>query len=343
MTNSTLSKTFGSVLAALAVWGAPAPGSASDSAVIIMYHRFGETAYPSTNVTLDQLESHIRELKSGRYVVLPIPEIVARLLDGRPLPERAIGISVDDAYLSSYTEAWPRLKAAGFPLTLFVATQAVDLKHSGIMSWQQIRELAADGVSIGSQTETHLHMPNAGAARNLQEIERSNGRFIDELGRAPRLFAYPYGEASLPVQNIAEGAGFTAAFGQHSGTISRTSNFYYLPRFSMNERYGDFSRFRLAVNTLPLPVYDVTPPDPLINEVNPPPIGFTVGAEIPGLDRLTCYTSHEGRAQLERLGETRFEVRVKTPFPRGRTRLNCTVPTKEGRWRWLGRQFYVPG
>ncbi len=254
-----------------------------------------------------------------------------------------LGSSVDDAYLSAYTEAWPRLKAAGLPLTLFVATQAVDRKLSGIMTWQQIRELAADGVSIGSQTETHLHMPDAGAARNRRDIERSNGRFITELGRAPELFAYPYGEASLATQETTRGAGFMAAFGQHSGVIGRTANFFYLPRFSMNEKYGDPARFRLAANALPLPVSDVTPPDPLIMGVNPPPIGFTVGGGITDLGRLTCYTSHEGRARLERLGETRFEVRVNTPFPRGRTRLNCTLPTQEGRWRWLGRQFYVPG
>ena len=335
---------MGLALAAAVAWtGTALPAGAADSAVVIMYHRFGEAAYPSTNVTIEQLESHIKELKKGPYSVLPLPEIVARLRDDRPLPDRTVGLSVDDAYLSFYGEAWPRLKTARLPVTLFVATRAVDRKLSGIMSWRQIRELAADGVSIGSHTETHLHMPDTGAARNRGEIERSNGRFITELGRAPELFAYPYGEASLEVQEIVRGAGFIAAFGQHSGVIGRTVNFFYLPRFSMNEKYGDLRRFRLAINALPLPVSDVTPFDPMITAVNPPPIGFTVGGGITGVGRLTCFTSHEGRARLERLGERRFEVRVNTPFPRGRTRLNCTLPTREGHWRWLGRLFYVPG
>ena len=335
---------MGLALAAAVAWtGTALPADAADSAVVIMYHRFGETTYPSTNVTIEQFESHIKELKRGPYSVLPLPEIVARLRDDRPLPDRTVGLSVDDAYSSFHGEAWPRLKAAGLPVTLFVATRAVDRKLSGIMSWRQIRELAADGVSIGSQTETHLHMPDAGAARNRGEIERSNGRFITELGRAPELFAYPYGEASLAAQEIVRGAGFITAFGQHSGVIGRTANFFYLPRFSMNEKYGDLRRFRLAINALPLPVSDVTPSDPMITAVNPPPIGFTVGGGITGVGRLTCFASHKGRARLERLGERRFEVRVNTPFPRGRTRLNCTLPTREGRWRWLGRQFYVPG
>ena len=115
-----------------------------------------------------------------------------------------------------------------------------------------------------------------------------------------------------------------------------------LPRFAMNEDYGDMGRFRLAVNALPLPVTDVTPADPLVGAANPPAMGFTVAGDIKGLDRLSCFMSHEGRARLERLGERRFEVRVAKPFPKGRTRLNCTMPAEDGRWRWFGRQFYIP-
>ena len=39
--------------------------AAADSAVILMYHRFGETQFPSTNIRLEQLNAHINELKKG--------------------------------------------------------------------------------------------------------------------------------------------------------------------------------------------------------------------------------------------------------------------------------------
>ncbi len=105
----------------------------------------------------------------------------------------------------------------------------------------------------------------------------------------------------------------------------------------------DLARFRLVANTLALPVTDMVPADPLITELNPPAIGFTVIGKVRGLERLTCFASHEGRAKVERLGASRIEVRVKKPFPTGRTRLNGTLPAKDARWRWLGRQLYVPG
>ena len=334
------------LVAAWAVAGAVAAGvpaaadtAADTAAVVIMYHRFGEPKYPSTNITLEQFEAHIGELKSGGYNVLPVPDIVKALNEGAPLPDRTVGITIDDAYLSVYTEAWPRLKAAGFPFTLFVATGLVDQKISGYMTWEQIREMADAAVTVGGHTVSHLHMPDKPLELNQHELERSNRRFEEELGQRPDLFAYPYGESSLAVQTLVKEMNFTAAFGQHSGAIGGGDHFD-LPRFAMNENYGGQARFRLAVNALPLPVTDVTPADPLITTNNPPAMGFTVAGDIQGLARLACFSSHEGRARLEHLGGNRIEIRVESAFPKGRTRVNCTLPVGKGRFRWFGRQFY---
>ena len=52
---------------------------AADSAVIVMYHRFGENVHPSTNIHIAQFEAHLKELAKPEYTVLPLPEIIARL------------------------------------------------------------------------------------------------------------------------------------------------------------------------------------------------------------------------------------------------------------------------
>ena len=100
---------------------------AADSAVILQYHRFGEDAYPSTSVTIEQFEAQIEHLSTGGYTVLPVPEILAALDAGQPLPDRTIGITIDDATRSTFVEGWPRFEAAGFPFTVFVSTDPVDL------------------------------------------------------------------------------------------------------------------------------------------------------------------------------------------------------------------------
>lgn len=318
---------------------------AAESAVVLMYHRFGESNYPSTNVTIEQFESHLAEIKREGYKVVPLLTLVTAARDGQPLADKTIAISIDDAFLSVYREAWPRFRKAGIPFTLFVATDPIDRRYGGYMSWDQIRELRDGGVTIGSQTATHPHMPLLSADRNKAELASSNERFRKELGTVPALIAYPYGEYSLAVGQVALEAGFVAGFGQHSGVVNGKSDFFYLPRFAFNESFGDLRRFRMAARALPLPVTDVTPADPFLGTgtTNPPAFGFTVeGPVVKRLSRLACYASHEGPAKIERLGEQRIEVRMTKPFPTGRSRINCTLPAQGGRWHWFGRQFLVP-
>ncbi|MDC1294004.1 polysaccharide deacetylase family protein, partial [Candidatus Puniceispirillum sp.] len=119
---------------------------AADHAVILMYHRFGEDQLPSTNIRLDQFDAHLEKLSTSNYSVWPLAKIVDHLQKDMPLPDRTVAITIDDAYLSVFTEAWPRLKAKGFPFTVFVATDPIDRKHRGYMSWDQLRQLQADGV-----------------------------------------------------------------------------------------------------------------------------------------------------------------------------------------------------
>ncbi len=317
----------------------PAPGRAADSAVVFLYHRFGESAYPTTNVGLDQFDAQLAELKSGGYSVMPVPDIVRALREGKPLPDRTVGLSVDDAYASIATQAWPRLKAAGFPLTIFVATDPIDRGYRDYLSWDQIRALVKDGVTIGAHTASHLHMIEASSQTIAEEIERSNARFKAELGFVPEIFAYPYGEASLAVRDAVKSAGYGAAFGQHSGVIYGGSDFFNLPRFAINEHYGAIAEFRQRARALPLPVHDLLPADPLVT-VNPPTIAFTV--DEPDLRDLTCFTSESGGIPVTRLSNNRVEIRLREPMPPGRFRLNCTLPGGQGRFRWFGTPYYVP-
>ncbi len=329
-------------LVAAPVDPAVAEGPADNGAAVIMYHRFGESELPSTNIRLDQFEAHIAELTSGPYRVLPVPEIVAALNENRPLPDRTVGITIDDAFVSVYTEAWPRLRAANLPFTLFIATGAIDRGLGGYMTWDQVREMVAGGgVTLGQHGVDHGHMVAQSPEATRAELVAAAARFQEEMGEAPTVFAYPYGEYGLALRDIVVQAGFAAAFGQQSGAIARTGDRFALPRYPFNETYGDMDRFRLAVNSLPLPVRDVTPADTLVRPAgNPPPYGFTVDETVSGVESLNCFAS-TGDSSLERLGERRIEIRLAQPLSPGRTRINCTMPGPDGRWRWFGTQFYM--
>lgn len=325
-----------------AAWTRPA--LSAKSAVIFMYHRFGEDSYPTTNVRMEQFRAHLKELSNRKYHVMGVPEILAALRAGKELPDRAIGITVDDAFKSVYTSAWPLLRESGVKFTLFVSTGSVDKQLPAFMTWDEIRDLKSKGVTIGSHTVSHAHLPLLRPAQSAGEINRSIDRLTAELGAKPDLFAYPYGETSLVVRKQLRDAGLKVAFGQHSGVVFEGSDLLNLPRFALNETYGSMDRFRLAANALPLKVKEVTPREVLLTPAtNPPRFGFTVyGNAVPDLRVLACYASGQGKTKLVRLGKYRVETRMERKFSTGRTRINCTMPATRGRWRWFGMQFLVP-
>ena len=305
---------------------------------ILMYHRFGENKYPTTNTTIEQFISHTNELVKDKYNVINLDKVVKGIKGKIDLKDRSVSITIDDAYLSVYTKAWPILKRLKLPFTLFVSTDVIDNNFSNYMNWNQIRELVDHGVLIGSQTKSHPHLHRLSSKQILNEIEYSNKRFIEELGFKPKLFAYPYGEYDNKTIKIVEGSGFEAAFGQHSGVAHISSGIFELPRFAMNENYGDLNRLKLAINALPIITRDISPEDNLLKK-NPPDFGFTLSSKIKPMKAVRCFASNGITTDTKRIGKFRIEVRLEEKFPNARGRINCTMEAENGRWRWFGKQF----
>ena len=314
---------------------------AAASAVVFAYRHFGDDPDLASAISADQFEAHLLELRRGGYAVLPVPEIVAALRDGKPLPARTVGLTIDDAHASVYDIAWPRLRAAGLPFTLFVASETIETGAEARMTWAQIRELAAAGVTIGNQTATYPHLIGQDRSYTIGQIMRAQEELHAALGTTPKLFAYPYGEYTTALRDMVAGMGFDAAFGLQSGVASAHADRFALPRFTLSDAFGSVERFRLSAAALPLVVTDVSPADG-VPASNPPDVGFTVDAAMGELDQLACFASAVGRAQIEPVGPRRIELRLSEKLPSGRTRINCTLPTPDGRWRWFGLQLSIP-
>ena len=311
-----------------------------NSATVFMYHKFGVAKYPSTSVTINQLEDHINELSKQKYNILPINFILDTIINDGDLPLNTIGISVDDADKSFFEVGWPLFKKNGIPVTLFVTTGTIAKNNKSYLNWDQIRKLKEEGVTIGAHSHTHAHMPDLQLEEVKNEIELSNKIFLRELGEIPSLFAFPYGEASEEIIELIKEYKFKVAFGQHSGIINETSNMYYLPRFSLNEKYGEIDRVKFAASSKGLGVYDFIPGNPTIKE-NPPYIGFSLLDEKLSTS-LNCFI-FDMQGQVEReiyKFNERVEIRLSRELSKGRSRINCTAKDSDGNWRWFGHQFY---
>ena len=312
-----------------------------NSAVVFMYHKFGVSKYPSTSVTLDQFDAHLKEFSKEKYSVESIEFIIDTIINDGKLPNNTIGISIDDADKSFYEIGWPKFREKDIPVTLFVNTSTIHKNNKNYLNWDQIRKLRDEGVSIGAHSHSHYHMSDLSIDEIRNEIEVSNNIFLKELGTIPPLFAFPYGEASEEIMNLLKEYKFKVAFGQHSGVINETSNLYYLPRFSLNERYGEIDRVKFAANAKGLGVYDFIPTDPTIKE-NPPYIGFSLLDEklVPSVDCFVFDSKGQVEKELFKFNE-RIEIRLKRKLTLGRSRVNCTAKGSDNKWRWFGHQFYL--
>ena len=313
----------------------------SNSAVILMYHRFGENQYPTTNIRLDQFEAQLQYLKDHHYVVLPLPQIVESLQAGKKLPANTVGISIDDAYESTYTEAWPRLKKAGFPFTIFVTTDPIDRGYKEMMSWEQIKELSKQGVTIGNHTASHPYLERVTPFAAKADIRKAQKRLTEELGYAPQLFAYPYGEYDQAVLDLVKAQGFKAAFLQISGAVGEATPRLLLPRFPLNEHYGDLDRFKHLLQTVPLAVENRRPSDPMLFKNNPPVIQFKVIDQNLDLKKMACYGTDIGTFKIELLAEHSVRLTSGKAFSKGRTHVNCTLPIAGGKWYWVSFLYLV--
>lgn len=329
--------------------GATATAAAANHAVAFMYHRFGEDRYPSTSIRLEQFDAQLDYLAQNGFQIWPLERVVEHILRDEPLPDRTVAITVDDAYLSVYEHAWPRLRARGWPFTVFVNTDPVDRKLGGFMSWKQMRAMQQDGVRFANHTASHDSMAErrpgeddaAWEQRVRADIERAQQRLREELGdsveQEPRLFAYPYGEYDTRAAALVQAMGYIG-FGQHSGAIGPLSDRRALPRYPMAENFAALEPFARKAASLPLPVILAEPWEPHTGADNPPRLTLTLQQPLRG---VACYNAAGQSLPLNWLDNTRLQVQAQERLRPGRSRYNCTAPAAGGRWYWYSHPWLV--
>ncbi len=321
-------------------------------AVILMYHHFGNANHPSTNIRLQQFDLQLEHLAQAGYQVWPLEQIVDYITSNKPFPSRVVAITVDDAYQSVYAEAYPRLKARGWPFTVFVATDGVDAHFRAYMNWDQMREMQQHGVTFANHSASHDYLvrrlinetEGQWQTRIQDDISRAQHRLKQELGSAPNLFAYPYGEYDTSLAAIVSGLGLVA-FGQQSGPVGLRANHQALPRFPMAERFAEIKDFRQKIASLAFPIDKVTPWDPVWSGDTAPVMTIKLGKSDARLDQLSCFISGQGQVPVKWLNRKarQFTVQAPAPLPKGRSRYNCTAPSSQKeRFYWYSHLWIRP-
>jgi len=310
--------------------------------ISLMYHRFEENKYPSTNIKIKDFMEHLNILEKNKINFVNPKNFENDLKNNKS--QRKVLLTIDDGFSSFYQNAWPILKKKKIPFILFVSTREVGAFN--YMTWDQIREISKEEfVEIGNHSHTHEYLVDENKDLILQDIKQSISIFKKELGRNSDFFSYPFGEYSLEFKKIIKSLDFKYAFGQHSGVMDDTKDMYELPRFPINEKYGEIKRFNSLTKTLPFKFKQILPNEKyLLQDKNPPKVEIIFYENIKNLKSLSCYSNEEGRwrqSDIKFKDDTTLIVNINEKFVGERGRINCSLRDPSGFWRWLGIQFVV--
>jgi peptidoglycan/xylan/chitin deacetylase (PgdA/CDA1 family) len=219
---------------------------------VLVYHQIAEKSTNKMTVSREAFEAQMRFLSEKGYRVVTLDRLLEFVEFRGQLPAKSVVITIDDGWRSVYDIAFPILKRYGHPATLFVYT---DLITGGAktLSWDQLREMAAQGLDVQCHTLTHRNLALPQGAETAdeyfeavrREIEASARLIEQKIGRRPKYLAYPYGDTNGLAISALRKHGYQAAF-----TVVREPNPFFTPayRLSRSMVYGDFDLAKFEKN-----------------------------------------------------------------------------------------------
>lgn len=300
-----------------------------NAARIIAYFMVGQDYAPEANIRLSQFHTQMNALDADEYHVLPINDIIQAWQTGRALPHTTLALTFDGGHRSILTQAAPILEKRKMPYTVFIDPTRADIGPPQYLGWKDIRKLKKSGlVTIGFHPNNYSHFTSL--ENFAKDLNSARAKIREKTGKTPKLLAYPYGEFNDDVAALLKEQKIIA-LGQHSGLANNTSPLQAIPRFTMTEDYADEVRFRMILNSYPLPATDMLPIVSMAQNSNA--IGFSSDLD---LSDLRCYSSIDGIIPVQTLGNHRAEIRVSQAAAYDRHRINCTLQHDEDSTRWLG-------
>jgi len=174
--------------------------SGYQTVMILCYHRFGPNKSKMV-MTPEDFEAQMNYLQKNGYRVVTLASIHAFLRGEAALPQRAVVITIDDGYRSTYDFAYPILRKHKFPATLFVYSDFIGSRDA--LRWNEIRDMVLSGlIDIQPHSKSHLSMTRrlpdetaeAYRKRIEDEIRIPSQQLKRALGLPLHTFAYPFGD-----------------------------------------------------------------------------------------------------------------------------------------------------
>ena len=217
---------------------------------ILMYHHIAvpppdaDDVRRALSVTPQDFEDQLRYLKKAGYHSITLRDLIYSLTIGQRLPRKPIVLTFDDGYRDNYAHAYPLLEKYGFVGTFFLVTAPIDQGHEGYLSWDQVKEMSADGMEFEPHTYTHPDLTGQPVDYVVWQIMASKEAIEERTGKTARFFAYPSGKYDQQVVDVLRSAYFWGAVTIIQGTQQSSWQPFELKRIRIrgSDTLDDFVR-----------------------------------------------------------------------------------------------------
>ena len=201
---------------------------------ILMYHHIAVPPAGADAVRCDlsvlpaSFADQMHHLAANGYQAIGLGDLAEHLIGRKALPARPIIITFDDGYDDNYDSAYPILRRHGFTATFFIIADLVG--QAGYMSWGQIAEMSANGMSLEAHGRSHRDLARSDERETMWQIAGSKTILEAKLGRPVRFYAYPSGGYRPETIAILRAHGFVAAVSTAYGATHTASDLFELSR-----------------------------------------------------------------------------------------------------------------
>lgn len=255
-----------------------AQATPSLDATVLIYHHFGVSKYPTTNVSIKNFREQMAYLAANDYQVVPLAKLVEALHKQQSLPPRTVVITIDDGYQSVYHTAWPILQEYGYPFTVFINGKSINSGFSNYMTWAEIKEMQKSGVDFQDHSYAHNRMADRPKGFTNSEyrnwiradLQTNSAMIHEKLGSKPRFFAIPYGEYNQLLMDEARKLGYEAVLPQDPGSVSLATDPFMIAREPiLGQDWAAIKHFATILQRVDLPISDLTPQYGNVEEAPP--------------------------------------------------------------------------
>ena len=196
---------------------------------VLMYHSIDDNwRQTKLSVSPESFEKQMSFLHRKRYKVLSLDEVIDIYEKKQGPLFKTVSITFDDGYLNNYTVAYPVLRRYGFPATIFVEIDKIGKED--YVNWEQLKQMAAEGITIGSHTLTHPDLRKLDDQDLLKELKESKRILEEGLGQSVDFLCYPGGSFDERVRQAAIKAEYKVACATNPGKNYRDNDPYAVKR-----------------------------------------------------------------------------------------------------------------